>query len=101
MIQQRDYMMETLACIKEIITYSEKTLGEHQFLSICSLGMDAQSESFTALERWLDAIFIIKGNTNPFEISIYSINRQPDPANLKIVYSLSSNLEILSINFDK
>ena len=94
-------MMETLACIKETLQYSEKEYGQHQFLCLCALGMDAQSESFQTIERWMDAVFIVKGGASPFELSFYSINKQQDPASMKVVYSLSSCLEVLSINFER
>ena len=93
-------MMETLACLKEFHLYCARKFGEHKSFSICSLGMDAQTESFQALERWADALLVITQTSNPRELCFHSINKQQDPTNLRAVFSVTSTLEIQSIHFE-
>lgn len=93
-------MIETLALLKEIQDYSTRKYGEHQFFSFCSLGTDAQSESFQTMERWMDGIFVVKGNPNRYEISLYSISKQQDPAKFKADYTVTSNIQVLNISFE-
>lgn len=94
-------MIETLALLKEIQEYSKRKYGEHHFFTFCSLGTDAQTESFQTIERWTDGVFVIKGNSNPYEFSLYSVNKQSDPSNFKAIYNVTSNFEILNLYFDK
>ena len=99
----RDYLLEVLALLKEAQMYAERRWAQpHRLTWMCALGMSAKTESFQAIERWAEAILIVKGTQNPFELSFYSIHKQPDPSQLQIVYSVTtSHLEIRGIRFNE
>jgi hypothetical protein len=95
-------MLETLALLKEAQIYAQRVSGDqNRFATLCSLGMNGQLESFQAIERWSDAVMIIKGTTSPFELSLYSIHKQSDPAHLRITYVITTaHLEVLGVHFE-
>lgn len=93
--QPRDYFLETLALIKELLIFSEKKYNSTIHLTIlASYTLKSQNESITyhSIQRWINSIFNIVAEPSgyDFNFSFHSVNGQPDPAGFKVNYTITS-----------
>jgi hypothetical protein len=103
MSNQRDINLETLACIKELVNYSSKKYGSDQLSVLLSMTLFPENSpySFKTLERWIDGVSVITGTAEQsFDYSFISINAQPDPAKLRVSYTLLPGQALDITNFD-